>query len=62
MIFGRKSDLKSHLSLKRPTWSHKVTAQTIHEQNLETKRQEASPLERDPSFKAEPSEPIQPRF
>jgi hypothetical protein len=62
MIFGKKSDLKSHLSVKRPTWSHKVVAHSAHEQNLEMERQEKSPPERDLPPKAERSEPTQPRY
>jgi hypothetical protein len=62
MLFGKKSDLKNHLSAKRPTWSHKVTGHSTHEQNLEMERLEESPPERDPAPKAERSEPIQPRY
>jgi hypothetical protein len=54
MIFGKKSDLKSHLSMKRPSWTHKVVAHNAaHEENPEMERQEASPQER---------EPLQPRY
>jgi hypothetical protein len=62
MIFGKKSDLKNHLSAKRPTFSHKVMARGAHEQNMEMERQEKSPPQRDPSPKTEVSEPIQPRY
>jgi hypothetical protein len=62
MIFGKKSDLKNHLSVKRPTWAHKVTGHSSHEQNLDMERQEEPPPERDPSLKTERSEPIQPRY
>jgi hypothetical protein len=62
MIFGKKSDLKNHLSLKKPTWAHKVVAHSVHEQNLEMERQEESLQERDPPLKAERSEPIRPRY
>jgi hypothetical protein len=62
MIFGKKSDLKNHLSGKRPTWSHKVMAHGAHEENLEMERREESPPEKDPSPNAERPEPIQPRY
>jgi hypothetical protein len=62
MIFGKKSDLKNHLSAKKPTWAHKVMAHSAHEQSLEMARQEESPPERDPPPKAERSEPIEPRY
>ena len=62
MIFGKKSDLKNHLSVKKPTWSHKVMAHGPHEQNLEMERQEESPPERDRPLKVERPEPIQPRY
>jgi hypothetical protein len=35
MIFGKKSDLKNHLSVKKPTWTHKVMAHSPHEQSSE---------------------------
>jgi hypothetical protein len=62
MIFGKKSDLKNHLSVKKPTWSHKVMARSAHEQNLEMEGGEESPPERDPPPKAERSEPMQARY
>jgi hypothetical protein len=62
MIFGKKSDLKNHLSVKKPTWSHKVMARSAHEQNLEMEPQEESPPQSDPPREAERSEPIQPRY
>ena len=61
MIFGKKSDLKSHLSVKRPTWAHKVVVHGEHEINPQTEPQEESPLERDSATIAQRSEPIQPR-
>jgi hypothetical protein len=30
MVSTRKSDLKNHLSAKRPTWSHPVIARPTH--------------------------------
>jgi hypothetical protein len=48
MIFGKKSDLKKHLSVKRPTWVHKVVAHSPLEHNLEMERGEESPPDRDP--------------
>jgi hypothetical protein len=62
MIFGKKSDLKNHLSVKRPTWSHKVTARGAHEEDLEMERQEESPPKMDAPPKAERSEPIPIRY
>jgi hypothetical protein len=62
MIFGKKSDLKNHLSVKKPTWSHKVIARSAHEQNLEIEGREEPPPERDPPPKAERWEPIPPRY
>jgi hypothetical protein len=61
MIFGKKSDLKNHLSLKKSTWSHKMVVRSPHEQNFDTERQEAPPPERDPPPKSERWEPIEPR-
>jgi hypothetical protein len=61
MIFGKKSDLKSHLAVKRPTWSHKVTAHSAHEKNLEMEPREQSPPERDTPHRVERPELIQPR-
>lgn len=62
MIFGKKSDLKSHLSVKRPSWAHKVVVHSPLEHNPEMERREESPPDRDPPPKAERSEPIQPRY
>ena len=62
MIFGKKSDLKSHLSVKKPTWSHKVVAHSALEPNLATDPREESLPERDPQPKTERSEPDQPRY
>jgi hypothetical protein len=62
MIFGKKSDLKKHLSVNRPTWSHKVIAHGSNEQNSEMERHEESPPEREPPPKAERSESIQLRY
>jgi hypothetical protein len=62
MLFGKKSDLKNHLSAKRPTFSHKVMAHGAHEQNVETERKEQSLPEKDSPPKTEASERIQPRY
>jgi hypothetical protein len=62
MIFGKKPDLKNHLSVKKSTFTHKVMARSAHEQNLDMERHEGSPLKRDPPSKAERLEPIQPRY
>src|ERR1700733_9391242 len=61
MIFGKKSDLKNHLSVKKSTWAHKVVARSPHEQNSEMERERESPPERDLPPKAE-REPMQPRY
>jgi hypothetical protein len=53
MLFGKKSDLKNHLSAKHPTWAHKVVARPAHEQALEADVQERSLPERDPPPKVE---------
>jgi len=67
MIFGKKSDLKTHLSTKRPTWTHKVVAHSPLEENLEMERlemknQDQSRPDRDPPPGSERLEPIQPRY
>jgi hypothetical protein len=62
MIFGKKSDLKNHLSTKKPTWAHKVVAHSTLEQNPAIDRHEDSPPERNPTSEADRSEPIQPRY
>jgi hypothetical protein len=62
MIFGKKSDLKTHLSVKRPTWSHKVIAHSALEQNSEMERREEPPPERNPPPRNERSESIRPRY
>jgi hypothetical protein len=62
MILGKKSDVKNHLSGKKPTWSHKVMAHSAHEQNLEMERREESPPATDSPPKAERLEPICPRY
>jgi hypothetical protein len=61
MIFGKKSDLKNHLSVKKPTWTHKVMVHSPHEQSSEMTRNEDLPSERDPPLKAEQSESIESR-
>jgi hypothetical protein len=48
MIFGKKSDLKTHLSAKRPTWSHKVVVHNPLEHKMEMDRRDELPPERDP--------------
>lgn len=61
MIFGKKSDLKNHLSVKKPTWTHKVMMHNPQEQSSDMARKEESPSERDPPLKAEQSESIESR-
>jgi len=62
MIFGKKSDLKNHLSMKKPSWTHHVVARNPHEEILESQRQEESAPTASSTPKAEGSEPIQPRY
>jgi hypothetical protein len=62
MILGNKSDLKKHLSVKRPTWAHKVMAHSPLEHNLEMELREESLPDRDPPSKNERSEPMQSRY
>lgn len=62
MIFGKKSDLKKHLSVKRPTWTHKVMVHSPLEHNQEMERREESPPDRDPPPGYERTEPIQTRY
>ena len=62
MILGKKSDVKNHLSAKRPTWSHKVMAHNANEQNLEMKRREEPPPATDSPPKAEQRKPLYPRY
>ena len=67
MIFGKKSDLKTHLSVKRPTWTHKVVAHNPLEQNLELESQEMenrqqSPPDQEPPPKSMRSEPMQTQY
>lgn len=62
MILGNKSDLKKHLSVKRPTWAHKVLVHSPLEHSPEMERREESPPDRDTPPKTEWPEPIQPRY
>ena len=62
MIFGKKSDLKNHLSMKKPSWTHHVVARNPLEQDLEMERREESPPENEPPSRAERSEPMQSRY
>jgi len=70
MIFGNKSDLKKHLSVKRPTWAHKVVAHSPLEHNLERnlernqemERREESPADRDPPPITDRPESMQSRY
>jgi hypothetical protein len=61
MIFGKKSDLKNHLSMKKPSWSHHVVARNPLEQDLEMKSHEESAPENESPSRAERSEPMQSR-
>jgi hypothetical protein len=62
MIFGKKSDLKKHLSVKRPTWAHKVVAHSPLEHNLDMERREESPPERDPPPRMDRPEGIRSQY
>ena len=62
MIFGKKSELKSHLSVKRPTWTHKVVAHNPLEHKMELERREELPPERDPPPGSERREHSQFRY
>ena len=62
MIFGKKSDLKSHLSMKRPSWTHKVVAHNALEPNQKTDTQQASAPEREPPPNPDRQQPTQPRY
>jgi hypothetical protein len=62
MIFGKKSDLKKHLSVKRPTWAHKVVAHSPLEHNQEMERREESLPDRDPPPKMGRPVTMQPRY
>ena len=70
MIFGNKSDLKKHLSVKRPTWAHKVVAHSALEhtmednleRNQEMERREESPADRDPPPHTDRPESMQSRY
>jgi hypothetical protein len=62
MILGNKSDLKKHLSVKRPTWAHKVVVHSPLEHNQEMERREESFPDRDAPLKTERSEPMQSRY
>jgi hypothetical protein len=62
MIFGKKSDLKSHLSTKKPTWAHKVVVHNAHEQHPTMERHEESPPQKNPELDEEQSEPIRSRY
>jgi len=59
MILGNKSDLKKHLSVKRPTWAHKVVVHSPLEHTLEMGRREESPPDRDPPPGNDRTEPMQ---
>lgn len=62
MLFGKKSDLKNHLSMKKPSWTHHVVAQGAHEQNLEMERQQEPPQDRGTRPDADRPEPGQTRY
>ncbi len=60
MIFGHKSDLKTHLSPKHATFSHKVIARSAYDQTpgpIPMRQNETSP-ERDPPQKVRGSEVV----
>jgi hypothetical protein len=59
MIFGKKSDLKNHLTTKKQTWSHKVVTKGALDQSFQTDLQKRTSPDRDPPPKFEQSEPIQ---
>ncbi len=62
MIFGKKPDLKNHLSVKRPTWAHKVVARGPHEQNSATEPQGEPTPENERTPKVERPESDQTRY
>jgi hypothetical protein len=61
MILGNKSDLKKHLSVKRPTWAHKVVTHSPLEHNMGMERREESTPDRDTAPRADRSEPMEPQ-
>jgi len=61
MILGNKSDLKKHLSVKRPTWAHKVVVHSQLEHSQEMERREESLPDRDSPPKVDRPEPMQSR-
>ena len=61
MLSGKKSDLKKHLSLKKPSWTHHVVAQNTHEQSLEMDRQQEPRRDRETAPDAERAERIETR-
>jgi hypothetical protein len=56
MIFGKKSDLKNHLSLKHPTFTQKVIVRAAHEQTTEMETEREMSPDRDTAPRAERSE------
>lgn len=61
MIFGHKSDLKNHISAKKPTFSHKVVARPTHGVTMETKPKEERLPEEDHPPKWEVRELVETR-
>jgi hypothetical protein len=61
MIFGHKSDLKNHLSAKKPTFSHKVVARPTHGVTMEMDFQEEHLPEEDHPPKFEDRELVETR-
>jgi hypothetical protein len=52
MLNGKKSALKTHLSLKKSTFTHKVMTKAPHDQASGTDRQMDMSADRDPRTRA----------
>jgi hypothetical protein len=62
MLLNKKSTLKSHLSAKHPTFTHKVVAKTAHDQAFETDLKRVAPPGSDPPQMVEGRELVETRY
>jgi hypothetical protein len=62
MLLNKKSTLKSHLSTKHPTFTHKVVAKAAHDQVFETDLKRVAPPGSDPPQIVEDREMVESRY